>query len=321
MKSHDLADDPVERELGRRAQEKAEEDDLRQRMDALAAQEKMQPGARPEWRGSLQGKRRSDDLAEGRVEGEMGRNAREQTDKDILRQRMDALAAQDAEHRVVMERGTVKKAAEDSVAATGLTRKEVHAITDNPVGQEKLRVGDLSERTEAERLEHAAEQVSKIEELRPEVWAGLTETQREWQLREVGQRLSEAYECPAPPFIGSHLPKSDGGVLLGAHSDPEYQTRLNRDLLRENDPAEALGTYCHEFRHAYQHEMVARYKNPNFRHLCHDETRAAQWADNLREGYVRFETDPAGYEAQAVEKDANDFARRLTEAVKRKQLG
>ena len=188
-------------------------------------------------------------------------------------------------------------------------------VLDDP---EKVRVKDVKEVTETERLEMAAGEISRIEQLRPEVWSGLDEAQREAYLRQVGQRLSESYECPAPPFIGSQMPEVDGGVLLGAHSDPEYITRLNRELLRENNPGEALRTYCHEFRHAYQHEMATRY-NSAFKHLCHDEASAARWSENLNGHYVSFEADPKGYEAQPVEEDARDFANRLKEEVRRRQ--
>lgn len=189
-------------------------------------------------------------------------------------------------------------------------------VQDDP---ENVRVKDVQEVTETERLEKAAGDISRIEQLRPEVWSGLNEAQREAYLRQVGRRLSEAYECPAPPFIGSQLPEVDGGVLLGAYSDSEYLTRLNREVLQEKDAGEALGTYCHEFRHAYQHEMAARY-NSAFRHLCHDEPAAARWAENLNGGYVSFESDPKGYEAQDVERDAREFADKITKEVQRKRV-
>ncbi len=196
--------------------------------------------------------------------------------------------------------------------------KEVRIVDEQRADPERSQIGHLAEHTETERLESAAEHLSQIQQLRPEVWSGLTETDREWYLRQAGHRLSEAYECPAPPFIGSQMDEVDGGVLLGAYSDSEYITRLNRDLLRENDVGKVLETYCHEFRHAYQREMADRYKS-TFRHLCHDEVRAAQWAENLDGRYVSFDANPEGYEAQAVEKDARDFAQGLREAIRKRQ--
>jgi len=196
--------------------------------------------------------------------------------------------------------------------------KEVRIVDEKQADPEKLHVGHLAEHTETERMESAAEHVSRVEQLRPEVWSGLTETEREWCLRQVGQRLGEAYECPAPPFIGCQMAEVDGGVLRGAHSDSEYITRLNRDLLKEKNADEAIETYCHEFRHAYQHEMATRY-NSAFRHLCHDEAKAARWSENLDGRYVSFEADPEGYEAQSVEKDARNFAHSLKEEVRRRQ--
>lgn len=196
--------------------------------------------------------------------------------------------------------------------------KEVHIADEQITDPERMRVGQLMEHTEMERMENAAENLSQVEQLQPEVWSGLTETERESCLRQVGQRLSEAYECPDPPFIGSQMAEVDGGVTLGTYSDSDYIARLNRELLREDSSGEALETYCHEFRHAYQHEMAGRY-NSAFRHLCHDEAAAARWAENLNGRYVSFETDPEGYEAQSVEKDARDFAHKLKEEVRRRQ--
>lgn len=176
----------------------------------------------------------------------------------------------------------------------------------------------LAEITEAERLDTVAEHLSQMEQLRPEVWSKMDETSREWCLRQVGQRLSEAYECPAPAFIGSQMAESDTGVLLGAYSDSEYITHLNRDLLRSNDAGEALDTYSHEYRHAYQHEMAVRY-NSAFRHLCHDEAVAAQWAENLDGKYISFEADAEGYASQPVEADARDFANKIKGEVYKRQ--
>lgn len=186
--------------------------------------------------------------------------------------------------------------------------------TDDP---EKVQVGRLDEHTETERLERAAEHIGQIDQLRPEVWSGLSETEREVCLRRAGQHLSEAYECPAPPFIGSRMAESDRGVLLGAYSDPEYLTRINRELLTAKDGQQALSTFCHEFRHSYQHEMAGRYGSA-FSHLCHDKEASAAWAENLKpSNYVSFEEDPARYEAQPVERDARDFAARIQEQLRR----
>jgi hypothetical protein len=225
--------------------------------------------------------------------------------------------------------------------------KEVRVIDEQTADPEKLQVGHLNEHKETERLESAAEHISQIEQLRPEAWAKLTETQREWRLREVGQRLAEAYECPAPPFIGARF-KGDGtSITHGNHSDSDYLTKVNRETLMMDDSGKALETYCHEFRHAYQHEMASRYdsgymhwreyqhlqephaktlseteghSNSPFKHLCHDEAKASQWAENLRPGnYITFEMNRDQYAEQPVEADARDFARKIREAVRNRQ--
>ena len=197
--------------------------------------------------------------------------------------------------------------------------KELRVVNEQPADLERLQTGHLNEHAETERLENAAEHLSKIEQLRPEVWSGLTETKREWCLRQVGRRLSEAYECPAPPFIGGRFNEDDRGITLGEHSDSDYIIKLNREVLKMNDSGQALETYCHEFRHAYQHEMAGRY-NSTFSHLCHSEAQAKRWSENLKPGnYVAFEENPERYAAQPVEKDAREFAARIKEEVRRRQ--
>ena len=197
--------------------------------------------------------------------------------------------------------------------------KEIRTIKEQPADPEKLQSGHVAEHTVTERLEDAAEHLSKMKELRPEVWSGLTETKREWCLRQVGQKLSEAHECPAPPFISGNFKQDERGITLGEHSDSDYIIKLNREVLTMNDSGQALETYCHEFHHAYQHEMAGRY-NSAFRHLCHNEAQAKQWSENLRPGsYVSFEKDPEGYAAQPVERDARDFATKIMEEVRKRQ--
>jgi len=221
--------------------------------------------------------------------------------------------------------------------------KEIRIKEVQSVDQESLRLGMLNECKETERVEGAAEQISHIEQLHPKVWSQLTETQREWSLRRVGEKLSQVYECPAPPFISGSYKEENGGITRGEHSNFDYITKLNREVIEMDDSGQALETYCHEFRHAYQHEMAGRYDsaymhrqefhlrsyqsemegrfNSPFRHLCHDETKAAQWAENLKPGnYVSFEEDPERYAAQPVEKDARDFGARVKEAVCRRRV-
>lgn len=188
--------------------------------------------------------------------------------------------------------------------------KEVRCTDEQALDPEGVKTGPLSECTETERLERAAEGIGEIAQLKPEVWLGLTECEREWGLRQVGEKLSDIYEVPSPPFIGHQFAEVEGGVLMGEHSDSEYIIHLNRELFEADNADKALATYCHEFRHAYQHEMAGRYDS-SFRHLCHDEAQAAEWAENLGGHYMSFEERPDGYEAQPVERDARDFAQRI----------
>jgi hypothetical protein len=188
--------------------------------------------------------------------------------------------------------------------------KEVRCTDEQSLDPEGVKTKTLAECTETERLESAVESIGKIEKLQPAVWTGLTELEREWALRQVGEKLSTIYEVPSPPFFGREFAEVKGGIIMGEHSDSEYIIHLNRELLKADNSGEALSTYCHEFRHAYQNEMANRYDS-SFRHLCHDETQAAKWAENLGGHYRSFEESPDGYEAQPVERDARDFAQRI----------
>ncbi|MFZ4397716.1 MAG: hypothetical protein ACOYOU_19065, partial [Kiritimatiellia bacterium] len=138
--------------------------------------------------------------------------------------------------------------------------KELDMLDEQPADPEKMQIGHLTEHTEAARMECAAEHISQIKQLRPEVWSGLTETQKEWSLRQVGEKLSHVYECPAPPLISSNL-----GENAGSYSNQEYLAKMDHQEFRSNNVYEALDTYCHEYRHLYQHEMADRY-NSAFRH-------------------------------------------------------
>jgi uncharacterized protein YeaO (DUF488 family) len=232
---------------------------------------------------------------------------------------------------------------------------KIRTVSEQLADPEKLKTGHLTEHTEAERLENAVEHISKIEQLRPEVWSGLSDTKREWALRQVGQRMSEAYECPAPPFISGRFTEDGKSITYGEHSDFNYIIKLNRDeVLKMDDPAKALETYCHEFRHAYQHEMAGRYDSAymqefrhsldkheitglynsplhqleaagldksTFRHLCHNESQAKLWAENLNpRNYIRPEEDLKRYAEQPVENDARDFAAKIKEELRRRGM-
>ena len=108
----------------------------------------------------------------------------------------------------------------------------------------------------------------------------------------------------------------DGYVFnpkTGAVEGADYRIAMNAQAatndarLFGDDPAVALETYAHEFRHAYQAEQVSRHQKPQFRHLVDDPEAAAEWQHE----YIAPDTDYEAYHNQPVEKDARDFAEAL----------
>jgi len=79
------------------------------------------------------------------------------------------------------------------------------------------------------------------------------------------------------------------------------------------DPALALETYAHEWRHSYQNAMAHELQT-GFRQLAPDRQKAELWAKDF-EHYTRAETDFEAYRKQQIESDSRDFATRLAQKV------
>lgn len=168
---------------------------------------------------------------------------------------------------------------------------------------------NIEQLAEEQRLEMATRELQRLEHLQPEKWADADAPTRRALLDEVGRRLMSAYETPAPDALDMKFPEDENGVLCGSYSDEDWRLAINEKLLEQDDVREAIRTYMHEFRHAYQREMVTRWEN-GFEHLIHDRELAREW----REGFDNY-TDPnSDYEAylrNPVERDARSFAERM----------
>lgn len=189
---------------------------------------------------------------------------------------------------------------------------------------------ELKELEEA-RLDEAAERLSRIEELRPENWAKLDEYGKKAALNAAGRELASVYHHPNPPLFlveDSQHPKSlgaygdgyrfnkDTGKVEGANYGTEINTEGERDgtKLFGDDPAAALETYAHEFRHSYQREQVNVHNKPQFINQVDDPVQADEWSRNFQD-YKRPEEDFDAYWNQPVEQDARDFAEELVRRV------
>ncbi|GEM_PF-2352239 len=184
------------------------------------------------------------------------------------------------------------------------------------------------------RMKSAVDSIKDIEGLKPEKWGSLDPTERRVALEHAGKALNNAYDCGEPPVYVKDFPEYKKGVLLGSYEDGadikhpngDYDISMNEKLIAEEDPRKALGTYCHEFRHGYQHEMASRYAKPQFENLVHDKDKAAEWhanIENYQEGPPpemkpddpEFKELAKKYEEQIVERDARNFSEMIVKGV------
>lgn len=218
----------------------------------------------------------------------------------------------------------------DESAERPIKRERYESLYSSPEDIARIRTTDNIEGgterlSEEARLETAVLELLKIEWLRPEKWQILDSTQRRIALERAGNALMIAYECPDPPIFPKELTDTQGCVLRGFYEDGatisnpkgDYGIWVNERLLSLDDPRKALETYIHEYRHAYQHQMVAGYEK-NFQ--VSDPEAAAIWRENFRNyepgppkgmnsDDPKFERLFNTYENQEVEKDARVFSK------------
>ena len=177
-------------------------------------------------------------------------------------------------------------------------------------------------RWEETRLDTAAQRLSQIEWLKPEAWNQLDEYQRRVALDLTGRELADIYECPNPPLLAGPLAEDMDPNLLGAYDDEEYYiaenlgAEIDYGRLLGDDPAAALRTYAHEFRHTYQHYQASLYESGQLfiSRQVHDVDKAREWSVNLQD-YKAADDDYDTYYNQPVERDARDFAEKLVRRI------
>jgi hypothetical protein len=118
----------------------------------------------------------------------------------------------------------------------------------------------------------------------------------------------------------------------GAYADERWTMAVNERLLDSDDPAPALETYLHEYRHSYQRLEMERLGSP----IRPDNLESAmEWEANLRlDGYRGAPDDHLAstiraqygelfreYEEQPIERDSREFAREIVEHLYRKKSG
>jgi len=175
--------------------------------------------------------------------------------------------------------------------------------------------------SEEARLDATVHRLKQIEWLKPETWSHLDEYQRRVALDSAGRELASVYECPNPPLLagplqGEHMDSNLRGAYDGEdyYIEENFRAEMDHGELLGDDAAAALGTYAHEFRHAYQQHEASLYEGGQFFHLVDDPEKAVEWATNLRD-YKTPDEDYNAYHNQPVESDARDFAEKLVRRV------
>jgi len=197
------------------------------------------------------------------------------------------------------------------------------SILETPIEQQVVEEFDDSiSDFDKERLTQAVGELSQVEWLQPEVWKELTPGEKAIALNQAGAIFGNLYEHPEPPLI---VEPNNNPLNLGHYGDgfsynsetgqvegSDYGIWMNEtfdatEKLFGDDPALALETYLHEFRHSYQHEQANRYEKPQFQNLVDNAESASLWSENFK-NYVPPKTDFDKYQNQIVERDARSFS-------------
>lgn len=232
--------------------------------------------------------------------------------------------------------GKISEVAE-AVASLPILRSQPFASPEHAMETGRAQaVSDQPAENQAERiekaaawLEAAAERVKQIAWMRPEQWSNLDIHERVVALNSAGRVLAEVYHIPNPPLLvlemehpGAYGSYGDGyrlDVDTGQIEGADYAIKMNLsagvnyEKLFGDDPAVALETYAHEFRHSYQAEQVTRFQKPQHRNLVDDPRAAQTWT----QAYIGPDEDYQAYFDQPVEEDAREFAKRLVRRVYR----
>lgn len=230
----------------------------------------------------------------------------------------------------------ISEVAEVVASVPSLRSQPIAGLENATTSDHPQAVNDQPTETQAERsekaaswLEAAAERVKQIAWLRPDQWMHLDIHEKVVALNAAGRALAEIYHTPNPPLLVLEMddPKDygyygdgyrldvDTGQIEGADHGIKMNLSagVNYEKLFGDDPAVALETYAHEFRHSFQAEQVTRYLRPQHRNLVDDPQAAQAW----NQPYISPEEDYKAYYDQPVEKDAREFAEALVKQVYR----
>lgn len=158
--------------------------------------------------------------------------------------------------------------------------------------------------------------VPRIENLRADNWATLTFEQRLGTLQELENGLAkqEGREpCPVAPIPEDERVVEDGETLLRGRYIPSQDgpgtIQLDPNLISSEEPYQAVETFFHEDRHAYQAYAV---QHPEI----HDNPEEVEdWQKTNDGGYINSDLNFDYYRWQPVEADANKIGRERTDEL------
>lgn len=183
-----------------------------------------------------------------------------------------------------------------------------------------------------------ARAIARLDELYPGNWQKLSLSERYQVLTGCGERLASICGCPAPIAIATEISRRiEHQIFLDICLKDASYIMISQEEILAASPDEALDTYCHEYRHAYQLQQIELYE-ARVKGGAHDdavvrepEERIKAWKTNFSnyisppddtlaaENLERYRVLLERYQKQTVERDAREFAAAIVRGVRHYQ--
>jgi len=152
--------------------------------------------------------------------------------------------------------------------------------------------------------QQAVSELSQIDEISPESWSELDETERLQVAQDIEDTMANIQGRPAQEVVVD--PNLEPGTYGGYDGNC---IRVSEWSLQSNDSKEFVDTIVHEGRHAYQDYAV---QNPGF---DPNEKEVAGWAENFN-NYLDPQTyGQEAYASQPVEADAWNYGSQVASSL------
>jgi len=148
-----------------------------------------------------------------------------------------------------------------------------------------------------------------ITNLRQENWATITPLERETTLQALADHLAHE-EGRTPCNVHAVLMDKNTRGRFSIDAEGVSNIEINRDLVKRDQPYQAVETLCHEDRHAYQFHIT------QYPELAESEEQLQDWKMSQEGGYIQpEELNFSTYLFQPTEADANRSARDRTDEL------